>query len=255
VLALTGACTGSGGRSAPVTTTVPDTTPTTEVTTTVAPTTTTLTTVAGKPRPVTSLPFALGPGGARLTGTVTGPEGPVEGATIRVERLVRDQAAATTVTSGPGGQWTLDAVNGGRYRLRAWRPPDLAELQPVLVFVSVTETKPVTLTMARYGEGGATAAFAPNPPVVDQAAALVVTVSNGGVDGDGVLHASPLPGVPVQLVVTAGMALESTDTLVSDGAGNASYQVRCVQPGPPAAAAMVAGVRHPLELPACVPRR
>lgn len=237
-------------------TTVPDATPSTEVITTVAPTTTTtLTTVPGKPRTVASLPLALGPGGARLTGTVTGPEGPVEGATIRVERLVRDQAAATTVTSGPGGQWTLDAVNGGRYRLRAWRPPDLAELQPVLLFVAATEIKPITLTMARYGEGNATAAFTPNPPVVDQPAALVVTVSNGGVDGDGLLHASPLPGVPVQLVVTGGMALESTDTLVSDGAGNASYQVRCIQPGAPAAAAVVANVRHSLELPACVPRR
>jgi hypothetical protein len=255
VLALAGACTGSGGRAAPVTT-APDTTPTTEVTTTVAPTTTTtLTTVPGKPRSATSLPFALGPGGARLTGTVNGPEGPVEGATVRVERLVRDQVAATTVTSGPGGQWILDAVNGGRYRLRAWRPPDLAELQPMLVFVAATENKPVVLTMARFGEGNATAVFNPNPPVVDQPAALVVTVSNGGIDGDGVLHASPLPAVPVQLVVTAGMALESADTLASDGAGNASYQVRCVQPGPPAAAAVVAGVRHPLELPACVARR
>jgi hypothetical protein len=135
--------------------------------------------------------------------------------------------------------------------LRAWRPPDLAQLRPTLVFVEATESKSLNLAVGRYGEGNAVANFALGPPTADQPAALVLTVSNGGIDAEGVLHASPRPGETVQLVVTAGLALESPDTAVTDGAGNASFTVRCVPPGLPAAAAVVGGVRKALEVPPC----
>lgn len=246
-LLLAAGCRGSKDEATPATTT--PTTPPTEVTTTT--TTTTLVTVPGNPRPVTTLSSAIGPGTATLGGSVSGPEGPVAGATVRVERLVGDDVATTTVTSGPGGEWTLSSVNGGRYRLRAWRPPDLAQLKPTLVFLQATESKGVSLAMTRYGEGNAVAAFTPSAPTAEKPATLVVTVSNGGIDGEGVLHASPRPGVTVQLVVTAGLTLESPDTTVTDGAGNASFTVRCTPPGPPAATAVVDGARRPVDLPAC----
>ncbi len=249
VLLVAGGCRGSGDERTPATT-VPTPPPTEAITTTMAATTT-LVTVPGNPRPVTTLSPALGPGTATLGGTVSGPEGPVAGATVRVERLVGDQVAATTATSDAGGQWTVSSVNGGRYRLRAWRPPDLAMLRPTLVFVEATENKAVALGMARYGEGNAVAAFAPGPPTADKPTTLVVTVSNGGIDGEGVLHASPRPGVTVQLLVTAGLTLESPDTAVTDGAGNASFTVRCAPPGPPAATAVVEGARRPVDLPPC----
>ena len=248
ILLLAVGCRGSDDEGAPATS-VP-TTPPTEVTTTMVASTT-LVTVPGNPRPVTTLSSAIGPGTATLGGTVSGPEGPVAGATVRVERLVGDQVAAATVTSDAGGQWTLSAVNGGRYRLRAWRPPDLAMLRPTLVFVEATENKAVTLGMARYGEGNAVAAFTPAAPTADKPATLVVTVSNGGIDGEGVLHASPRPGVTVQLVVTAGLTLDSPDTTVTDGSGNASFTARCAPPGPPAVAAVVEGARRAVDVPPC----
>ena len=248
VLLVTGACRGSGDET--TTTTAPVTVPPTEAPTT-APPTTTLVTVPGKPRSVTTLSSALGPGTATLAGTVSGPEGPVGGATVRVERLVGDDVAATTVTSGPGGQWTLPSVNGGRYRLRAWLPPELAMLRPTLVFVEASENKTINLTMARYGEGNAIASFAPGPPTADKPATLVVTVGNGAVDGEGVLHASPRPGITVQLAITAGLTLESPDTVVTDGSGKASFTVRCAPPAPPAATIAIAGARKPLDVPPC----
>ena len=249
MLLLTLGCRGSEEEGAPGTSVA--TPPPTEPSTTTTASTTTLVTVPGKPRPVTTLSSALGPGTASLGGTVSGPEGPVAGATVRVERLVGDEVAATTVNSDASGQWTLSSVNGGRYRLRAWRPPDLAMLRPTLVFVEATENRAVALGMARYGEGNAVAEFAPGPPTADKPATLVVTVSNGGVDGEGVLHASPRPGVTVQLLVTAGLTLESPDTTVTDGSGNASFTVRCAPPGPPAATAVVEGARRPIEVPTC----
>lgn len=242
------ACRGSGDET--TTTTAPVTIPPTEAPTTAPPTTTPVT-VPGKPRSVTTLSAALGPGTATLGGTVSGPEGPVPGATVRVERLVGDEVAATNVTSGPGGAWMLPSVNGGRFRLRAWLPPELAMLRPTLVFVEASENKTINLTMGRYGEGSAIASYAPGAPTVDKPAALVVTVSNGTVDGEGVLHASPRPGITVQLAISAGLTLESPDTVVTDGAGNASFTVRCAPPGPPAATVAIAGVRKPLDVPSC----
>lgn len=250
VLLLAEGCRGSDEEGAPATS-APTTPPPTEAPATTAASTTTLVTVPGNPRPVTTLSSAIGPGTASLAGTVSGPEGPVAGATVRVERLVGDDVAATTVTSDAGGQWALSSVNGGRYRLRAWRPPDLAMLRPTLVFVEATGNMSVPLAMARYGEGNAVATFAPGPPTADKPATLVVTVSNGGIDGEGVLHASPRPGVTVQLQVTAGLTLEPPDTTVTDGSGNASFTVRCAPPGPPAVTAVVEGARRPVDVPPC----
>ena len=251
VLAVaSGACQGSSSdsdRSAP-TTAGPPTTAAPE--TTVAPTT--LATVPGVPRTTTTLSSALGPGDATITGVVNGPEGPVPGATVQVERLFGDDVDGARVQADAAGRWAVTDVNGGRYRLRAWRPPDLVALEPFLLFVAATETAEVPLAVERHGPDRIVGSFAPNPPVRDQPATLVVNVALGQVDGEGILRTNPRPGVLMQLVITAGLVLESPDIALTDGAGNAGFAVRCTQPGtPPAAAVAIAGVSRPLALPAC----
>jgi hypothetical protein len=250
VVVAAGACRGSGsgsGRAMPTTAGPP---PTAAPETTAAPTT--LATVPGVPRTTTTLSSALGPGEAAITGVVNGPEGPVPGATVQVERLFGDDVDGTRVQADAAGRWAVSGVNGGRYRLRAWRPPDLVALQPFLLFVAATAKADVALAVDRHGPDHIVGNFAPNPPVRDQPATLVVTVALGQVDADGILRTSPRQAVPTQLVITAGLTLESPDVTVTDGAGNASFAVRCTQAGaPPAAAAVVAGVSRPLALPAC----
>ncbi|MGI9032758.1 MAG: carboxypeptidase-like regulatory domain-containing protein [Acidimicrobiales bacterium] len=247
------ACTGgsgSGSKAAPPTSSVA----TEPVPTTAAPApapTTTITTLAGHPRLVTTVSGALGPGTARLAGSVVGPGGAVPGASVRVERLAGTATAATTVQTGPDGRWALDSVNGGRYRLRAWRAPDMAQLSPTLVFVVATQPEMVDLTVARFGDGSPVATVTPNPPVVGQPASLVVMVGGGSVDADGILHSQPRPGVTVQLVVIAGLALSSPDTVATDASGNAGFTVTCTQPGPPSVAVNLDGARRPLDLPPC----
>lgn len=253
---LAAACPGrSGSDSAGPATTVAAPSTAAPETTAVAPTT--VVTAPPVTRTTTTLSSALGPGNARLTGVVNGPEGPVPGATVQVERLFGDKVDGTRIQADAAGQWSVTAINGGRYRLRAWRPPDLVALQPFLLFLAANETANVTLAVERHGPDHIVGNFAPNPPVRDQPAALVVTVALGQVDGDGTLRISPRPAVPVQLVITAGLALESPDVAVTDGAGNAAFAVRCTQAGaPPAVAVVIAGVSRPLALPACAePRR
>ncbi len=226
---------------------------------TVAPTTVVpaapTTTIAASPRTVVTISPELGPGEARIGGTVTGPEGPVPEATVRVERLVGDDAAAaTTVTSGPDGGWAVESVNGGRYRLRAWRAPDMAQIEPVVVFVAIGEFPPVDLAMLRYaGDGNAVAQVTPSPPVVGQPATVVVSVSDGGVDNEGILHAQPRQGVSVTLGVSPNVALAPPPNAVTDLEGNAPFRITCVQPGPIVAMATVDTAPQSLALPACTP--
>ncbi|MFN2607812.1 MAG: carboxypeptidase-like regulatory domain-containing protein [Acidimicrobiales bacterium] len=249
---VTAACTGGGSGAARSTTTIVAVT--TEPPPTAPPPTTSLVTVAGNPRPVTTLPAGLGPGGARIVGSVVGPDGPVAGATIRVERLVGDGAAATTLQSGNSGQWEIDSLNGGRYRIRAWRPPDLAAVTATLLFVVATQTATVNLTVNRYGDTSLVAAVSPNPPVVNQPASLVVGVSSGAVDADGILHAGGRPGALVQVALSGPITLGSPDTALTDGSGNAGFVVSCTAAGPVSGVATVATVRQALALPACAAR-
>lgn len=215
----------------------------------VAPTTT----IAASPRTLVTLPSELAPGEARVGGTVTGPDGPVPDATVRVERLVDDEAAAsTTVQSGPDGRWGVEGVNGGRYRLRAWKAPDLAQLTPAVVFVSVGESPPVDLPVLRYpGDGNVVAQVSPEQPMLGQPAIVVVSVSNGGVDTEGILRAQVRQAVPVGLGVSANVAIISSPVAVTDGNGNAGFQIVCNQPGPIVAVTIVDAVQRPVSLPAC----
>ncbi len=212
------------------------------------------TTVAASPRTLVTLPSELGPGSAHVAGTVTGPEGLIPGATVRVERLLDDTAvAATTVQSGADGHWAVDSVNGGRYRLRAWRTPDLAQLTPVVAFVTVDDNKPIDLPVMRYpGDGKAIANVVPNPPVVGQPALLLVSAASGDVDSEGVLHAGARQGLPVTLAVSTNVTITTPITVGTDENGNAGFQIVCNQPGPIIAGAVVgAAPPQPLQVPAC----
>ncbi len=245
-LVVVSSCTSSGSTSG-----VEKAAPTTEAPTTVpAPTST----VAATPRTLATLPSELGPGPAHVAGTVTGPEGVIPGASVRVERLLDDTAvAATTVQSGADGHWAVDSVNGGRYRLRAWRTPDLAQLTPVVVFVAVDENKPIDLPVLRYaGDGKAVATLVPNPPVVGQAASLVVSAASGDVDSEGVLHSTPRPGLTVSLTLSPNVTITTPNPASTDETGVAGFQIMCNQPGPVTAMAVVGSLpQQPLQVPAC----
>ncbi len=228
---------------------MPTTVPPAAPTTVPAPTTT----VAASPRTLVTLPSELGPGPAHVAGTVTGPEGLVAGATVRVERLLDDTAvAATTVQSGADGHWAVDSVNGGRYRLRAWRPPDLAQVTPVVAFVAVDDSKPLDLVVQRYaGTTNAVANVVPSPPVVGQQAILVVSAATGDVDSEGVVHAGARPGVPVTVSVSANVVITTANPRATDESGNAGFGILCNQPGPITASAMIGTGQQPIQLPAC----
>jgi hypothetical protein len=184
---------------------------------------------------------------------VTGPTGPVGGATVEIQRLVGDVAATVQIAAGPGGRWSLPGVLGGRYRVRAWRTPDQTMDSPAIFFLGGSENRTVSLTLATFTGTVVTSAVAPNPPGVDQPANLVVNVSNRTVDGEGIGRAQPVAGVSVQLTGTGSWRLTSPNPATTDGGGQATWQITCQTGGTQPVAVSVNGAQaQALDVPACV---
>jgi len=254
VAALVATSCGGGGDKKPKepTSTAPETTAVIEVTTappaTEAPPETTV--PRGSPRTVTTQATAMGPGTARIVGTVNGPEGPVTGAIVKVERFVGSGVAIAEARS-QAGAWSVDSILGGSYRVTIYRPPDLAETAADVFFLGADETKALTTTLVRYGTNTITASIDPNPPLVGVPALLVVRFGSGSVDASGQLVVTPHPGIRVQLNLSSSVSLESTAIIVSDGAGAAAWQVRCLLPGQFPASILVGNASSALVLPPC----
>jgi hypothetical protein len=251
VVLLSAGCSG-GGRAAAPATTDPGPSTTVAVSTTAGVTTTTkpAPTTKATPRTTVTVAVAVGPGDAHLAGTVTGPQGPVDGATVRVERLVGKDVATMNVTTA-GGSWRLDSILGGSYRVRAFKTPDLAQAQPEVFFLAANDTKTVDLKMDRYDGDRITAVVNPNPPLVGQAALLTIQVGVARVDDQGRPAVSPRPGVHLQVAVGAALTLESAAQSVTDANGSAGFTIRCLATGTSTVSLTVGTGVTPVPLPAC----
>ena len=195
---------------------------------------------------------ALGPGTARLAGSVIGADGPVPGAVVRVERLVGDAVATADVTTGPDGRWLVAGLLGGRFRVRAWRSPDLAQLEPEVLFMENGTARELNLAVTRFDQTSVAAAVAPSPPVRAQPANVVVRVSRRGVDGSGIVRTVPSPRLPVQLGGPGQWAVVTPNPAVTDASGSATWAVVCLTPGDQPLVVTVGQAVFPLDLPPCV---
>lgn len=205
--------------------------------------------VAGR-SPTTSVVF--GPGRATLSGTVVSDEGAIPGATILVERIVSGSVGKMTLVSAEDGTWTLPKVHGGRYRVRAWRVPDLAQTSSTAMFVGSTETKSVQLKVRRVGGLTVKSSIAPDPPRLDEPANLVVLVALKVVDEQGVVRAAPQGNVGVDLSGSNGWRVQSENPTATDDDGRAYWALHCRGSGRHPLAVTVGSDTIPLEVSSCV---
>lgn len=246
LLLAAAACSGGSDSTAqPPSTAVP----TTDAPTTVAPPTT-ATTVKGTPRTTTTVVVALTPGEATINGTVNGPAGPIDGATVKIERLVGTEVASTEVRSA-GGAFSLASLLGGAYRVRAWRAPDLAQNGTEVFFLAANEVKRLDLSLAQYGSSGVVATVEPDPPMVDQPAILTVRLGTGRVDEQGRVTTTPRGGILLILAVGPGLVLESPPQLVSDPTGIGAWRIRCTAPGTFPVTLTMGAIASPIAVPPC----
>jgi hypothetical protein len=209
----------------------------------------TMAAVAGR----TATTVAIGPGDATLAGTVAGPNGPVGGADVHVERLVGDGSAAADVVSGPDGTWSLPGILGGRYRVRAWRVPDLDLTTPQIFFLQATGTRSVALQLAQFGTAGVATAVAPDPPVVGQPAALAVQITVETVDASGVVRPVPVSGARAELANGLTWTVADPNPTVTSAGGRATWQLSCGAVGAQPLAVIVNDTDvYALNLSACV---
>lgn len=206
-------------------------------------------------------------GSARLVGVVRGPQGPVPGATVRIERIVHGRELRRDVATGADGRFVLEGVPGGRYRVRAFAPPSLAQLEPELRFLADAQEHSFDLVVDDHSGLVVRSSAAPQAPTVGDPVNVVVQVAERQVDGDGIVRTVPLAGLPVQLTGlgrwvlrsespggssgTTSTTFQSTSSTASartDGNGRARFELQCVSAGQPGLA-----VRIPVAAPAPPP--
>jgi hypothetical protein len=194
----------------------------------------------------------IGPGLASLSGIALGPQGPVGGATVHVDRLVGDAVGSVTVSALPDGTWTLPGILGGRYRVRAWQPPDLDMTAPQIFFLGGTENRSLTLQLQQFGAANVAASISPNPPVVDAAANLLVQITAETVDTGGVVHAAPVSSASVLLSGGAGVVVGNPNPTTTTASGLALWQLTCLLPGPPSLSVMINNASsYSVDVPDC----
>jgi hypothetical protein len=206
-------------------------------------------------------------GTATIAGSVQGPSGPVPGATVRIERLVAGREVRTDVLTGPDGRFTVGGLPGGRYRVRAFLAPSLAQLEPEIRFLADGKQHTFDLTVEQQGGLVVRADVAPKPPLLDGPVNLVAVVATRTVGADGVVRATPVVGATVELIglgrwqlrsdggspsgddsTSTTLVFESTSTTSrgrpspsarTDGSGRVRYELRCDSPGNPGLALRV----------------
>ena len=198
-------------------------------------------------RGTTSTTVPIGPGKATLNGTVSGPDGVEPNAVVHIERLVGAAVGAMDIPTNPDGTWSLPNVLGGRYRVRAWRAPDMAIVQPAVFFLGGTESKSVTLPLSRYDGRSVAASIAPRPAVINQPANLVVRLVVQSVDEHGVVRGTPVAGATMQLSGSGDWRVRSENPALTDFNGQASFQVVCQTTGDQPLGAIVDGQFYDLK--------
>ena len=166
-------------------------------------------------------------GRSRLTGVVTGPQGVVPGAIVRIERVVGDATQVVDAVTGVDGRYDVPGIGGGRYRLRAFLAPTLAQPTGSILYLPDGEERTVDLTVEAFAEPSIDIAVAPDPPLLDQQVNLGVRVSGRLVDVDGFVRTQPLVGGTVQVTATGGWSSPSPFTATTDGDGQARFSASC----------------------------
>ena len=201
----------------------------------------------------TTTTIALGPGPLTIVGRVEGPDGIVGDAIVQLERIVDTAIATTRVPTAPDGTWNVEKVLGGRYRIRAWRAPDLATLKPEIVFLETGRQRAVSLKMEPVGGVRVDAAMAPDPPVIREPTNLKVRVAERTVDAEGVVRDTPQPGENVTLSGSGDWVVGSPNPSTTDSDGTTLFRLTCENDGPqPLFATLDSGESYALALQACV---
>lgn len=191
-------------------------------------------------------------GEASLSGTVQLLDGtPVSGATIRIERFTSEGQGTAETVSGPDGSWSASGLRGGRLRVRAFAPNQLASVDPSVLVVSRTGSARLALLVEQPTPGLRFDMVGPPGIALGTAGTAAVVVSSEQVDQWGRLMQLPVPALETTASVSGGRLL-SADVVVTDAGGAVRYLVACDVDGAVAVAVKTANEEAVLALPSCM---
>jgi hypothetical protein len=195
-------------------------------------------------------------GDAILSGVVTGPDGDVPGAVVRIERLVGDAVQVREVRTGDDGTWALEGLPGGRIRVRAFAPPTLTMLEPEIFFLTDGDQRDLRLVVREHQGILVLSDVTPLAPTVGSNVNLALRVVEKVVDDQGVARTRPVAELPVQVRSSGWEPLDGPAS--TDGDGVAVFTFRCERAATVTASAVLFDGEeersYPLEVPSCRPR-
>jgi hypothetical protein len=193
-------------------------------------------------------------GTAVIHGTVWGPEGGVEGATVRFERFVGEEWGFFEVGTGKDGKYHADELLGGRYRVRAWQKPALATTESQTLFLKADHgDASIDVGVEKFEETNLQGALAIADPHVGQEAFFQALLTRDEVGDDGIVRGVGIPAAAVQLSVLGGWKIVGQDVQTTAEDGFATFIIQCTQVG--LHSVIIGSGEHALALglPDCLP--
>jgi hypothetical protein len=200
-------------------------------------------------------PLPVYGGQASITGVVQGPDGPVAGATVKVERHVGERSGSVNVTAGDGGRFSARGLLGGRYRVRAWLEPNLTATQSEVVFLAADGgSANVTVTLERFEGLRLQASLEVSAINVGDTVRLRALLTRSAVGSDGIVSGEPVSGAAIQITGSPGLVVGGTSPASTAGDGTAVWPVRCEREGSFSVSLTTEGAATTYTLPTCGPR-
>lgn len=176
----------------------------------------------------TTLPeVGVTPGAAIIQGRVLAGGTPVSDAVVRLERFVGDRSATVDIRTNKEGRYSAVGIAGGRYRIRAFRSPDVTMPEPVTAFVGADEVRNLDLVATRFGGSNTVSVGSSGSAQVGSTGQVWVNVTRPGVDSEGVARSMPVGGLTATLATSGGRSVVSSNPTATDGGGRAIWTYRC----------------------------
>lgn len=201
-----------------------------------------------------SPPLPVTGGDASIRGVVNGPDGPVGGATVLIERWVGGRSGSLTVTAGADGRFGVSNLLGGRFRVRAWLQPNLAARQSEVVFLANDASGDVTIALDRFEGQQLQANLDLTAINVDDTARVRALFTRTTVDDEGIVIGAPVPGAKVQLTAPSGLSISGDNPATTNDGGLATFTVRCDREGAYTVTLTTEGASTSYTLPTCGPK-
>lgn len=168
-------------------------------------------------------------GTSSLRGHVNGPDGPVPGATVQLERFVGDQNGSVTVVTGSDGGWSVTNLLGGRYRVRAWQAPQYAVPAGQVIFLAADRgSGEVNLDVEKVEGRALMAALDLTEWTVGGDAKLRALVTDNVVDDNGIVVGEPVDKVSVRVDVAArDLEIVTENPVMTSASGIAIWTLKC----------------------------